>query len=220
MSTINKVTEDIINRTPYLRDLLTENIINLSALSRKIQPDIEKVLGEKCNEGAIVMAMRRIIPSLPSNSNAKIIEALRHFGNFEVRLDLSSYTLENSQSLKDKELQFLAFLNEDHSFHINFCRSMSESTYILSSVQGDKFVQAFKGERLLTTMTNLASIGMNLPSVFNEVVGTFAHILKLLAMAGINVVEIMSTRHEINIIVNGDDLDKALKILLDLLRES
>ena len=219
MSSINQVSEDIINRTPYLRDLLTENIINLSALARKIQPEIENFLGEKCNEGAVVMSIRRIVSNLPLNSNAKTMEALHHFGNFKVRMDLSSYTIENSPSLKDKELQFLTSLNQDPSFRTFFCRGMNESTYILSSNHGDKFIHAFKDERILTTMTNLAFVGMNDSSVFNGVVGAFAHIFKLLAMAGVNVVEIMTTQHEFNIIVNGDDVDKAMKTLLGLFRE-
>jgi hypothetical protein len=41
MGTISKVAEDIINRSPFLREAMTENLINISALARKIKPELD-----------------------------------------------------------------------------------------------------------------------------------------------------------------------------------
>jgi hypothetical protein len=51
MSSISKVTEDIINRSPFLREAMTEDLINISALARKIKPEIEKATGKDIKEG-------------------------------------------------------------------------------------------------------------------------------------------------------------------------
>ena len=42
MSSISKVTEEIINRSPFLREAMTENLINVSALARKIRGEVEE----------------------------------------------------------------------------------------------------------------------------------------------------------------------------------
>jgi len=43
MSSISKITEDIVNRSPFLREAMTENLINISSLARKIKPEIETI---------------------------------------------------------------------------------------------------------------------------------------------------------------------------------
>ena len=37
MESIGKITEELINRSPFLREAITDNLINISALARKDQ---------------------------------------------------------------------------------------------------------------------------------------------------------------------------------------
>mgnify|MGYP003424285645 CR=1 FL=1 len=53
-TSIGKITEELINRSPFLRESMTENLINISALARKLQPEIEQLMGRPVKEGAIV----------------------------------------------------------------------------------------------------------------------------------------------------------------------
>ena len=53
MSSISKATEEIINRSPFLREAMTENLINISALARKIKGEIERYVGKEVKEGAM-----------------------------------------------------------------------------------------------------------------------------------------------------------------------
>ena len=104
MSSISKITGDIINQTPFLRELLSKNLINISALARKILPEIEQITGEKVKEGAVLMAIKRITFDSSPSIEDEIREALSHLGDIIVRIGLTCYTFENSKTLKENEI--------------------------------------------------------------------------------------------------------------------
>ena len=103
MSTISKITEEIINRSPFLREAMTENLINISALARKISPEVEKTSGKEIKEGAIVMAIKRMTPGVYHKLDIKIQNVIGGIGDFLVRSDLIDFTYENSESLREAQ---------------------------------------------------------------------------------------------------------------------
>jgi hypothetical protein len=107
MSTISKVAEDIINRSPFLREAMTENLINISALARKIKPDIDSFFENDIKEGAIIMAIKRLAPGVDFRLNLKIESIVKEIGDYLVRSNLSSFTYENSES----KMNYCTYLN-------------------------------------------------------------------------------------------------------------
>ena len=81
MSSISTITEDIISKHPFMGELIADNLVNVSALARKILPEIEQVTGEKVKEGAVVMAIKRI----SSESSCTILKSSNSllFSDFE-----------------------------------------------------------------------------------------------------------------------------------------
>ena len=75
MNSIGKVTEDLINRSPFLREAMTDDLINISALARKLKPEIEQIVGKEVKEGAIIMAIKRMTPGLYHRLNLKITKS-------------------------------------------------------------------------------------------------------------------------------------------------
>ena len=64
MTTIPGAVEQVIKKKPFLESALIEGIVNISALSRKIKGEIEEELGKEVNDGAIIMALNRLVPRL------------------------------------------------------------------------------------------------------------------------------------------------------------
>ena len=60
MKTIAAKVSEYIKTKPYLSTALSQGIINLTSLARKIQPDIENSIKKPAKSGAIVMALKRI----------------------------------------------------------------------------------------------------------------------------------------------------------------
>jgi len=60
MITIPQVVEEIIQKQPFLIDMINDGLINHSSLARKIRLEIEEKLYKAVQLGAIVMALKRI----------------------------------------------------------------------------------------------------------------------------------------------------------------
>jgi hypothetical protein len=220
MSSISKITGDIINQTPFLRELLSKNLINISALARKILPEIEQITGEKVKEGAVLMAIKRITFDSSPSIEDKIREALSHLGDIMVRVGLTCYAFENSKTIKEKEIALYNLIHEDPACFINARIGLRQTTYIISSNKEDDLERIFMKDYLIKKVMLLASVSLTLPAIYNEVIGTTYYILKQLAWGGINIVEIVTTENELSIVVHEKDVDQAFKILMGLKRRS
>ncbi|PKR80270.1 aspartate kinase [Brumimicrobium salinarum] len=220
MSSVGKVTEEIINRSPFLREAMTENLINVSALSRKIKPELEDILGKSVKEGAIVMAIKRMTPGHYYHVDVKIRNFIATLGDFLVRSDLEDFTYQNSNTLNLKQSELMRLLVNKRDYFYTFCHGVGESTIITSNSISKDLTTIFKGEKLKSNTKNLASITIKLPPQNTEISGIYYYILKHLAWEGINIVEVVSTANEFTVVVNDDDIDSAFSVLMNLKKSS
>lgn len=217
MSSVGKVAEDIINRSPFLREAMTENLINISALARKIKPLIDDSFDEDVKEGAIIMAIKRLTPGTYHRLNLKIEGIVREIGDFLVRSGLTSFTFENSDSLSEKQTELIEILEKDKkkSFY-TISKGVTETSIVTNLFEKDLILDLLKTESLKSKNENLASITVQLPTLNTEVYGVYYYILKQLAWEGLNIVDIISTANEFTIIFNQVDIDKAFRILMEI----
>lgn len=217
MSSIGKIAEDIINRSPFLREAMTENLINISALARKIKPQIDEAFNEDIKEGAVIMAIKRLTPGTYHRLNIKIESIVREIGDFLVRSNLTAFTYENSDSLSDKQSEIIELLEKDKkkSFY-TISKGVTETSIVTNLYEKDLILTLLRKESLKSKNENLASITIQLPSMNTEVYGVYYYILKQLAWEGLNIVDIISTANEFTIIFNQTDIDKAFRILMEI----
>ena len=218
MSTISKVTEEIINRSPFLREAMTENLINISALARKIKPEVEKGTGKRIKEGAIVMAIKRMAPGVYHRLDLKIKNVIGGIGDFLVRSDLIDYTFENSETLRDCQRELIQLMSHDKESFFTICKGITETTYIVNARYQGEFERIFHKENRKGHNVNLSSLTVKLPETNTETYGVYYYIMKHLAWEGINIEQVVSTANEFTAIVNSDDIDDAFKILMQLKR--
>ena len=91
MKTIASQVSEYVKTKPYLSTALSQGIINLTSLSRQIQPEIEKSLKKPAKNGAIVMALKRISDNDEFLSTHRIVNVLRNLGEITVRSSLTDF---------------------------------------------------------------------------------------------------------------------------------
>jgi len=219
MNSIGSATEALINRSPFLREAMAEDLINISALARKLQPDIEEMMGKKVNEGAIVMAIKRMTPGLYQRLNMKITNMMGDLGDFLVRNDLTDYTFENSETLKAAQTALFETISKESDSFFALCQGVTETTYVLQERHSALVEKCFSNERMKSHNVNLSSVTVVLPNLNYEIYGVYYYLLKHLAWEGINIVEIVSTSTEFTVVVRQDDVESAFKILMQLKRK-
>jgi hypothetical protein len=219
MNSIGTATEALINRSPFLREAMAEDLINISALARKLQPDIEEMMGKKVNEGAIVMAIKRMTPGLYQRLNMKITNMMGDLGDFLIRNNLTDFTFENSDTLKTTQTLLFETISKESDSFFALCQGVTETSYVLQERHSALVEKYFAKERMKSHNLNLSSVTVVLPNLNNEIYGVYYYLLKHLAWQGINIVEIVSTSTEFTVVVRQADVESAFSILMQLKRK-
>lgn len=216
MKTIQQAVTSIINRTPFIEEALYDKLINVSALARVIQPEVEKALKKEVKAGAIMMAINRISPSDVLRVRKNVRKMALSSGDFIVRSDLSDYTFKNSSSLLQKITHLLKEIENKSDVFFTISQGVFETNIVASSSLNDKIEAIFKNEIRLWFQTDLASVTIKLPKTNMEQAGIYYFILKQLAWANISVQEVISSTHEMTIVVKETDINRTFSILMDM----
>lgn len=216
MSTVSKVVEKLVNSSPFLEEALTEKLINVSSLARKIKPQVEEEMGAKVKEGAIIMAINRLSPSYYYKVNIGIKDFISQLGDIIVRSNLCSYTYANSNTLIQKQQAFLNEISSQKNVFYSFSQGVYESTIAVSESVLPDLERIFTGEDVIGSRLNLSSITVKMPMENSEISGLYYYIFKKLAWIGINIIEVISTSNEFTLIVREENVDTAFSVLKNM----
>jgi len=216
MKTIQETVELIIQRTPFVEEAMQDKLINVSSLARLIQPEVENALGKEVKTGAIMMSINRMSPLEILKIRKNIKSLSLKLGDFIVRSDLFDYTFKNSGSLYQHISMIFAEIGDNRESFFTVSQGIFETNIVISANLKEEIDTIFKDEELINSMSKLASITIKLPKTNLEQSGIYYFILKQLAWANIPVQEVISTTHEITLVVKEKDINRTFSILIDL----
>lgn len=216
MKTIASVVEEYIKKKPFLSTALSQGIINLTSLSRQIQPDIEIIIKKRAKSGAIVMALKRISDNMEFVSTHKIVRVLKGIGDITVRSSLIDYSFKISNTLFGAQSLFLSEINQKKDSFYTSSRGVSECNIIISNNLSLLIDKYFENEFLVKKLENLSSVSIKLPNENISIPGIYYFIFQRLSWEGVNIIEVISTSNEFTILVDEDYVNTAFKVIKDL----
>ena len=216
MKTIQEAVEITIRKTPFIEEALNEKLINVSSLARVVLPEVSKLLKKEVKVGAVMMAINRLSPANELRVRKNIKKLALNLGDVIVRSDLCDFTFKNTTSLLKEIAKILSKSADSNDYFLTVSQGIFE-TNIVTSKNLQPFVEEiFKKETLINNVNDLASITIKLPKDNLEQSGVYYFILKQFAWANIAVQEVISTTHEMTIVVKEKDVNETFAILMDL----
>lgn len=216
MKSISTLVEDQLRKSSFLSEALSMGLINVSALARYLQNEIEKKLGKSIETSAIAMAINR----LPFNSISKLEKSISDFmkdlGDITVRSDLIEFSYQNTDTIIDKQRSLLDKLKDDRHYFHSSCKGVHETTIIVSASLKQTINEIFIEESEILRRVDLAAVSIMLPDTNLETHGVYYTILRKLAWQEINIIEIISTSHEISLIVSKVDVAEVFNLIMEL----
>lgn len=214
MITVPEAAKQIIERSRYLVEAMSKDLINYSSLARYIKPELEKMLMKPVSEASIIMAIKRIsdeikpkfVPLTVFQSTPEMI----------VRSNLIDITLVNSPTLPKKISQILALHHSTQKYFFTLTEGISETTIIASRDAKDNITAMIGNETILAQFENLSAITVRMPKEISYTPGVVYFFIKSLAWEGVNIVEVVSTYVELTIILDDKDVNIAFGILKGL----
>ncbi len=212
MISISEAVRDLVMQRPFLAESLAAGIINLSALARKMIPDIEKKLLKNASEGAMVMALKRLADDLAARKSPEKPFA-SYFTEITVRSRICEFTFQKSAGIIARQREILSSLQDNPDTFITFTTGVREITLLSGQDNRDLVMKTFAAEKLISSFSNLAAITMRLTEDSVITPGIYHAVLNRLAWQDINVVEVVSTYLEFILIIREEQVEKAFSAM-------
>lgn len=210
MRTISQVVEEVLLRSPFLSEVLSEGVGNVAEIARRIRPDVEKRLLEEVSEQAIAMALHRFQKDTTRPSFGT--RFLKRLHNMSVRSNLVEIVCPNTASLSTILSKLSTRADAKDSF-VTVSRGLHETLIVLDAHSESLLAKDFSNLKGIERTGELSAITLHLPEESLRVPGVYYPLLKALASEGISFVELMSVQTEFSILFEDKDVDRAFSVL-------
>lgn len=213
MITVPEATKKIVERSRYLTEAMSKNLINLSSLARYIKPEIEDMLVKDVSEASVLMALKRLSTELKPPIFANIFKTPP---DMIVRSNLFEMNVANSDTLASKHQALIKICGSDKRYFFTMTQGILETGIIASSELEPEIKSLLADQRIVAEFQNLSAITIRLPDTNISTPGVYYFFLKSLAWDNVNVMEIVSTYLEVTLIFQEKEVNRAFSILKSL----
>lgn len=209
--------KQIINRSPFISEMLIQDVISYSNLSKFIQPKVEALYGRSTNLAAIVMAIRRYSDELKSKKDYTKKEDL----DYEIAMKTNIYDVNLVRN--DSFISKLAKINDKVEFSKGDFLNVSIGSHEISIAVSEKYREVIDeivmGEEILHKWEHLVALTILFRGDFLQTPGILYLATRKLAWENINLIEIVSTMNELTFVITREDSLKAFDVLQSFFEE-
>jgi aspartokinase len=207
---VPEVVREIITRNRSIFDCMKMDLINYTALAVKIQPDVERVLGNPVNLNTIVVAIKRYADSFDVKDDVEVKSVLKN-----ARLALTDGIVDIKFSVNDSQgVDPLTILDKFSKITSNydFFRSSDSFRFLTEDFDGIRRIfEALPNQENIFS-TGLAKIRISMPVNQNKS-DVVSYVAEVLHDNGIELVNAFFSQDNIIIILNEKDASRAYDIL-------
>lgn len=207
---VPEVVREIITRNRSIYDCMKMDLINYTALAVKIQPEIEKILGNTVNLNTIVVAIKRYADTFETKEEIRDKPVLKN-----ARLSLTDGIMDIKFSIKDSnEMDTTAILDKFSKITSNYEFFRVSDSFRFLAEDMDDVRQIFNNIANRDNMfsTGLAKIRISIPASQNQS-DVVSYVAEVLHGNGIELVNAFFSQDNIIIILNERDSSRAYDIL-------
>jgi aspartokinase len=213
---IPEVVREIITRNRSINDCMKMDLINYTALAVKIQPEIERILGNSVNLNTVVVAIKRYSDSFEIKEEVKEESILKN-----ARLALTDGIMDVKFSVKESnEIDPTAILDKFSKITNNydFFRLSDSFRFLTEDMEDIREIFSNVSNRDDMFSTGLAKIRISVPTSQNQS-DVVSYVAEVLHANGIELVNAFFSQDNIIVILNEKDSSRAYDILhSDILR--
>jgi|TARA_Y100000310_G_C20702755_1_gene831547 hypothetical protein len=215
MVTVSHLVKKYVRENSFLLEAMSKQLISYGNLAEQLKLDIEKELGKKVKESAIVMALRRYEEEL--HDFDKTTKKFKFDGEIIMRTNIIDFNVVKSQNLLNKIKNLYSLVNFESGDTLNIILGNNEISIVSNEKYQAKISDFLKGEKIINKESNLVALTIKFDSKdFLTTPGVTFTTTRKLAWENINIYEIVSTMTELTFILSKKDSMKAYNVLNEL----
>ncbi|MDY5931286.1 MAG: hypothetical protein SPJ34_04560 [Candidatus Ornithospirochaeta sp.] len=201
----------IINRSPFISEMLIQEVISFSNLAKFIQPKVEALYGRSVNTSAIVMAIRRYAEDLKSS------QEVQKTGHIDYELSMKTNIYDVNFLRNDSFMSRLSELYDRVHPESGDFLNVTIGSYEISLSVSQKYAaivdDLIRDQEIVYRMTDLVALTILFHGDFLQTPGLLYLAVRKLAWENINVIEIVSTMNVLTFVIKREDSLKAYESL-------
>ena len=206
---VPEAVKEIITRNRSIYDCMKMDLINYTALAVKVQPDVERMLGNPVNLNTIVVAIKRYADSFENKEDIRVESVLKN-----ARLSLTDGIMDIKFSINDSQMDPIAILDQFSKITNNYdFFRLSDSVRFLAEDMDDirRIFEKLPNQEELVSR-GLAKIKISIPKNTNHS-DIVSYVAEVLHNNGIELVNAFFSQDGITIVLRESDASRAYEIL-------
>ncbi|MBN2858858.1 MAG: hypothetical protein JXK93_01180 [Sphaerochaetaceae bacterium] len=216
MESVSNSVKRIIDRSPFLHEMLISGILSYSNYATSIHPLVEKLHGKEVKTSAIVMAIRRYGEELKRKELEHASPALHY--EIIMKTNIYDINLVRSDTILEKFHDLFDLVNPQSGDFLNISVGSHEVSLSISEKYLDHVTPILAGETVLLQQGDLVALSLVFSGDFMSTPGIVYEAVRKLAWEEINVNEIISTMNELTFVIDRKDSMSAFSVLQSFLK--
>ena len=218
MVTASHLVKKIVGENSFLMEAMGRELISYGNLAEQLKPEIEKELGRKIKEPAVIMALRRYAEELQGFD--KKVRKFKFEGEILMRTNIIDFNVVKSNNMLAKIKNLYSLIDFEKGEILNIILGNNEVSIITNEKCEKKLLNFLSGEKILNKEFDLVSLTVSFYSKdFIQTPGVIFTAIRKLAWNNINIFEIVSTMTELTFILKKKDSIKAYNSLYELIEK-
>ncbi len=212
-SSVAFYVKEIINRSPFISEMLIQEVISYSNLALFIKPKVEALYGSEVSSAAIVMAIRRYTLDLKKLNH---LEKNNRGIDYEIQMKTNIYdvNIKRSASFIDNISSLYSLIRIENGDFINISIGEYEIVVTISDKYKTNLDTLLEGEKVINREEDMVALTISFKgNNFLETPGITYLATRKLAWENINIYEIVSTLNVLTFIIKKKDSIQAYGVL-------
>ncbi len=212
-SSVAFYVKEIINRSPFISEMLIQEVISYSNLALFIKPKVEALYGSEVSSASIVMAIRRYTQDLKKLNH---IDKRTQKIDYEIQMKTNIYdvNIKRSRSFIDNISTIYGLTNNENGDFINISIGEYEIVVTISDKYKAQLDSLLSGEKIINREEDMVALTISFKgNNFLETPGITYLATRKLAWENINIYEIVSTLNVLTFIIKKKDSLEAYGVL-------
>lgn len=214
MVTISHVVKKLINKKKLLNEALTQDIISIAHLAKKIKPEIEQELEKEVKLNAIVMAINRYKDGLDSYTSPSV----QYFRELVMRTNICYIVVNESTALLPKLSTMYHQIDFKKGGFLNIAHGSYQVGIITNEKYKEKLLDLLKMEDIVLTTSEVVMISLTYTKDFTYTPGVLYDVVRLITWENISILNLLHTPSDLFFLIQDKDSTRCYKILDSLLK--
>lgn len=210
MITITQAVTEIIEDSPVIQEGLSLDVLNLSSVARRIQPDIEKRTMKDVSVNAVNLALQRVTRDI-AKKQRKQFRQKPEIDEIELQSNMIVITLKNNTKTLSKLSLFTSTLSSDAQHQLKLVLNEDHITLVIDR-QLERSARPFLSDATSeSVLYGIASVDIRVGE--GDATTLLTYVSNQLLWNGIKTYQTIVNNRSILLLVEADQAQRVLSVL-------